>query len=517
MRALGPTASVTTSAGLLGAAAAAATAFALVEVGPTAGIALGVLPAAILAGAALLSWGRAVLLACALALPLTGLTFLFKPIPIAGSNIYVQDLIVLLAVGAWAVASLAGRGREQAPPVPRTPVLGVPFVLFAAAIAIATLRGHFAYGATLYGQPLRLVLYAGIVVTLAGLTVRSLYRLLLGVFYAGTVLITAIALFYLATGGSQTDQFELSTGGSRVLGISTTLYCAGAAFLALLSLRLNPSGGMRVLHLTIATLGLFCVVLGFGRAVYAAVALICVVILVASRSVRQSVLGVVPLALPFLILLAIFVPRLAPDLVQSTRDRVSSPPASDANVQWRERASGAVFSQIREQPLVGVGFGRTSEFVIEVQSSSGLMVPVWQEGGQDPHNGYLYLWAGGGLAALGSFVLILAAFAWDSVRRFRSTTDPLARLLLLWTGATLFAFLVNAASGTMFESPSDLLTIWCLLVLPAVVPRETRPDGLPTGAGDGAPPARATFRRRPPDQNAGQEVGNGAAVRLFGP
>ena len=125
MRALGPTASVTTSAGLLGAAAAAATAFALVEVGPTAGIALGVLPAAILAGAALLSWGRTVLLACALALPLTGLTFLFKPIPIAGSNIYVQDLIVLLAVGAWAVASLAGRGREQAPPVPRTPVLGV--------------------------------------------------------------------------------------------------------------------------------------------------------------------------------------------------------------------------------------------------------------------------------------------------------------------------------------------------------------------------------------------------------
>ena len=81
-----------------------------------------------------------------------------------------------------------------------------------------------------------------------------------------------------------------------------------------------------------------------------------------------------------------------------------------------------MFSQIREQPLVGVGFGRTSEFVIEVESSSGLMVPVWQEGGQDPHNGYLYLWAGGGLAALGSFVLILAVFAWDAVRRFRSTT-----------------------------------------------------------------------------------------------
>src|SRR5262245_23423030 len=106
MRALGPTAQVTTYAGLVGAAAAAATAYALVEAGPKAGIALGVLPAAILAGSVLLSWGRTVLLACALALPLTGLTFLFDPIPLAGSNVYVQDLIVMLALGSWAVASL---------------------------------------------------------------------------------------------------------------------------------------------------------------------------------------------------------------------------------------------------------------------------------------------------------------------------------------------------------------------------------------------------------------------------
>jgi len=497
MRALGPTATVTAYAGLLGAAAAAATAFALVEVGPTAGIALGVLPAAILVGAVLLSWGRIVLLGCALALPLTGLTFLNRPMLIAGSNVYVQDMIVLLALGAWAVASLAGRGREQAPPVPRTPVLGWPFVLFFAAIVIATLRGHFAYGATLYGQPLRLVLYAGIVVTLAGMTVASLYRLLLGLFYPGTVLMTGIALFYLATGGSQTDQFELSTGGERILGISTTLYCAGAVFLALLSLRLDPTGRMRVLHLTIAALGLFCVVLGFGRAVYTAVAVICMLILVASRSVRNSVLGIAPLALPFVLLLALFAPRVAPDLAESARNRVSAAPQSDANVQWRERASRAVFSQIREQPLIGVGFGRTSEFVIEVESSSGLMVPVWQEGGQDPHNSYLFLWAGGGLAALGSFLLILVVFAWDAVRRFRSTADPVARLLILWIGATLTAFLFNAASGTMFESPQDILTMWCLLVLPAVIPRGPRAEGQPAGAGDVQPRSQMALRRRP--------------------
>ena len=134
--------------------------------------------------------------------------------------------------------------------------------------------------------------------------------------------------------------------------------------------------------------------------------------------------------------------------------------------------------------------------MIEQQSVSGLMVPVWQEGGQDPHNGYLFLWAGGGLAALGSFLLILGVFAWDAVRRFRSSTDPIARLLIIWIGATLTAFLVNAASGTMFESPGDLLTIWCLLVLPAVVPREVRREEQAASATGEPPSGRATLRRR---------------------
>lgn len=459
------------TAGLVGASMfAAAAAYALVQIGPTAGIAVGLLPLAVLGAGVLLTHGRIILLGATLGLPLSGITVLGLPIALPGVNLYVQDIILFLAVASWAVAVLVDRGRN-AVPVPRTPALGWPFVLFSAAIVTATIRGHYAYGASLFGQSLRMVLYAGIVVTLAGLTAHQLHRLLLWVFYPGVALTAAVALYYIATGTSQTEQFALSTGGARYLGISTSIYCAAALFLALLNLRVTPASRERVLHFAVAGLALFGVVVGFGRAVYAAVGVTCLLLLVISRPVRNSVLGFLPLALPFLILLGVFVAKASPELVESVSNRVSAPPVQDVNVQWRIEASRAVFEQIRERPLVGVGFGRSSDFFIQVESSvPGLLVPLRQAGGQDPHNGYLYLWAGGGLAALGSFGLILIVFAWDALRRFRSNRDPIARLVLLWTAATLGAFLLNVASGTSLSSPGDLLTIWALLAIPAIVP-----------------------------------------------
>src|ERR687892_757560 len=189
MRAFGPSATFPLLLAALGASLAAS--YALVQVGPSAAIVFGTLPLAVLAaGAVLTAWGRMALLVAALALPLTGIAAVTRPLPIAGPAIFPQDLLVVVALGAWAVAALVGRGREAQPPVPRTPVVGAAFALFAAAIVIATMRGHYAYGASLFGQPLRLVLYAAIVVTLVGLTAERVYRLLVGVFYARTVVTT---------------------------------------------------------------------------------------------------------------------------------------------------------------------------------------------------------------------------------------------------------------------------------------------------------------------------------------
>ena len=87
---------------------------------------------------------------------------------------------------------------------------------------IATLRGHDANGSGLIAQPLRLVLYAAIGLVLWGFTASSLHRLLVTVFYSGTVVTMAWGAYYIATGTSQTGAVDLSTGGARILGISVT-------------------------------------------------------------------------------------------------------------------------------------------------------------------------------------------------------------------------------------------------------------------------------------------------------
>ncbi len=455
---------------IAGAALSALTLYVLLQMGLTAAIAIAALPLIAVGAALLLTSDRVVLLAAALVLPMSGLAVFAQPLPVPGASVFFQDIVIVLAVGAWAFGSLIFGRRGEWPKVPRAPVLGWAFLLFAVAIIVATLRGHYAYGATLFGQPLRLVAYAGIVVTLAGMTVDGLYRLLRAVLYGGTLVTMLWASYFVATGTSQTDQLALSTGGSRILGIGASVYCASALFFALLSLRLTPRGSARMLHLTMAVLGLFGVVLGFGRAVFTATALVCLVLLVFSRSMRSSLFSVIPLALPFLILIGIMIPQVAPDLVETAQQRVSAPPSTDANVQWRVEANKAVFAQVREQPLVGVGFGRLSEFFIRVDAGDGVLVPQRIEIDQDPHNSYAYLWAGGGLAALGTFVLLLATFARDAVRRFRSNPDPKGRLIVLWASGSLFVFLLNAASTPSFTSPVDLLTIWLLMVIPAVVP-----------------------------------------------
>ena len=444
---------------------AAAAGFVLVEVSPTAAVALTLLPLIALAVVYLITSGQAVLYAAAIALPMSTLI----AAPISGS-LYYQDVIAAFALGALIFAKFLGRGRV--PPIPRTPVLGWPYVLFAAAILSATLRGHYAYGTALFGQPLRLFFYAVIVAGLVGMTAQKMYRLLLALFYTGAVLAALVALFLLATGGSSEgkDAVPLSTGGARLLGIETSQYCAGALFLALLNLRLAPGLRARALHLSIAAVATFGVVAGFGRAVYTAVALVGVLLFITSRRLRRSVLSIVPVAVPFLVVLAIGVNQAAPKFVDSVADRMLSPPKTDANVQWRLEANRAVLAQVREQPLFGVGFGRGSEFFINVEDRiTGITTPQRIEIDQDPHNGYIYLLAGGGLVALGSFVLLLGTFALDAVRRYRRNTDPIARLIILWVCATLFVFLLNAASGPSFGIPENILAIWALLVLPAVV------------------------------------------------
>ena len=114
---------------------------------------------------------------------------------------------------------------------------------------VAAYRGHVDYGRQLVGEPIRLVLYAGIACAMVRLTPEKAYRALVAVFYLGTVWMSLNAAYYLASGGSQVDTSDLSTGGTRVLSGSVAMYMAAALILALLNLGIDHHPRRRALPL----------------------------------------------------------------------------------------------------------------------------------------------------------------------------------------------------------------------------------------------------------------------------
>lgn len=452
----------------IGFAAAAAlsavlVALVLVEMGPVPAVALALVPLVAVGVVYLLTSGQLLLFGAAVAMPVSALPMLGGPL---FGPLYAADLVVGLALGAVILSRFVLAGTL--PPVPRTPVLGLPLAVFGAVVAAATLRGADAYGAALFGQPLRLAFYSAIVGAFIGVTVPRMYAFLQGLFYGVAVYAVLLSVYVLATGAVVADQATLSTGGTRILPIGHSLYSAGALFFAMLSLRFGL--GSRWLHIAMGAIALYGVVLGFGRAVYAAVAIVGLVFFATSPRLRRAVYAAVPIALPFFALAAMGIALAAPQLVEATSSRLFSPPESDANVRWRIEANSAVFEHVREQPLLGVGFGRPAPFYFERPNPTTGWPEVQRiDIGQDPHNGYMLLLAGGGVLLLAAFVYLLVTFARDAIRRYRANADPKARLIVLWSAAVLFAYLVNTASGTTFSVPDGILIVWALLVLPAVV------------------------------------------------
>jgi len=303
------------------------------------------------------------------------------------------------------------------------------------------------------------------------LSARSAYKGIVAVFYAGTVWMVINAAYYLATGTSQVDTSGLSTGGLRILSGSVGTYMAAALILALLNLQLDTNARRRILHAAIAGLAAFAVTVAFTRAVYLGLLLPIVFLLLQGR-VRRALLSVLPICIPFLVLLGILAGNLAPQLGPTFLRRITASPTRDANVLIRERSSAEVRKQFLESPLPGVGFGRTAWVSTQYRDpQSGIVFDRRLLIGQDPHDSYVYLLAGGGLLVVVPFFLMLIGYAIDVVKRLRGAGDRFERALLLWSALSLIVILVSAAAGTVFEQSSDVLAMWTLLVLPAIVPR----------------------------------------------
>ncbi|MEP6811359.1 MAG: hypothetical protein ABI990_00065 [Actinomycetota bacterium] len=382
-----------------------------------------------------------------------------------GTALYPSDIVLALAFGGWLVSHLVQ--PADTPRWPRTFVLSWPFVLVALTILLGVLRGHARYGTNYLSEPTRFFLYAGVAGAIAGMTAKEAYRGLVVVFYAGTAVQTILGLYHLASGTSQTASAALSTGGPRALALSTAMYLAGALILALLNVELDRGGRRQALHLVVAGLAAFDVIISLGRTTFAALAVLIPVMILALRHTRRAVVGFVPLLLPVLVLLVLVVVQVRPSLPSTLSHRLTGHVSNDTAVITRQREYDAMIAGVGKELALGVGFGRTVRWISDdgsVQQSSG-----------DLENSYLWILAGGGLLALSSVILLILAFFGDAIRRLRGA-EPEARALLIFSMSLVFIFAVNALTGPLFSDPTFALGVWVALLLPATVRRTPPPE-----------------------------------------
>ena len=420
-------------------------------------------PALLVAGAALIASNRAILVFVAFALDLSGVIALREPV--LGTSVYTSDIILALALGSWVAAWLIAPGGHR-PSWPATPILGWPLLVFAIFIGIGVVRGHERWGLAYLSQPVRFVLYAGIAAAIADMTVRQAWRGLTLVFYLGAAWNAVAATYYLATGTTQWDVgSRVSTGGTRVLTLTTALYLAGALVLALLNFEREHNFGRRFLHLFIAALATYGIAVSYGRGVWYAVVGVMVLLFVTRSRLRQAALLVLPLLLPLLLLSGIGLSQAAPTFVPGVVERVTTiRPTQDASIRWRQKANEAIWDQVREDPVIGVGFGKGASFTL---GSTRFHIT------QDPHDSFLFLWAGGGILALGAFLLLFVLFLRDAWRRYLSQLE-ISAALIAWSVALWFCIVANSLVEPQLTQANSILVFWILMLLPSIVPYKDR-------------------------------------------
>jgi hypothetical protein len=150
-----------------------------------------------------------------------------------------------------------------------------------------------------------------------------------------------------------------------------------------------------------------------------------------------------------------------PQEIEVVADRASltKDDPSQAGARQGASAAGSDNGWPGENALLGLGFGRTFNY-------------IWNGAGYqsqgDPHNSYIWILAGGGVLALACVLTLMGIYLWDAVRRIRAAVS-FERALVLWAVGTWFVFMVNALTGPILTDPSFLLTIWVVMLLPALV------------------------------------------------
>ena len=375
--------------------------------------------------------------------------------------IYPADLMVALALAGWVATKLASPSDRAT--WRRSLVLSWPFGLFAIAVLAGVFRGHQRWGVSYLSEPTRLLAYSMIGAALAGVAPKTAFRAFTAVFYTGAAYQAVLGVYYLGTGRSQTPlTAAVSTGGTRALSLGTAVYLTGSLVLALLHLELDREGRRPLLHLTIAGLALFGIVISLGRTTFAAVAVLVPLLLFGLRRMRRVLLSWLPLILPVAVFLATAMLLLHPSLASSLTGRLTGKLSNDAALVQRRHEVHATLHGIGSSPLLGFGFGRPVQWV-GVDGSQHTSTG-------DPENSYAWILAGGGALAIAALAVLMLAFYGDAWRRLRDAEHE-ARALVVFSMSMVFVLLVNAFTGPIFSDPTFALSLWVALLLPATVVR----------------------------------------------
>ncbi len=290
---------------------------------------------------------QAALFLAALLLPLTGAGQLDQPTEVGSLAVFPSDLIVLAALASAIALRLLSSERDR-PRMLSTPVLGWPLLVFALFLVPGILRGHERYGESLVSQPVRLVFYAGIAAAMTEITVRQAFRWITIGLYAGAVWQAILAVYYIATGTSQTQIDVLSTGGTRVLSLTTGMFLGTTLVMAIVNIDLETRPRRRLVHALFGAIAAIGIVLAFGRTTFLALAVVLVFLAWALPDLRRTAIRAWRWWVPALVVAVAAVAVIAPQTATQVVDRVKANPLTDQSVRWRLAGIHAVLAGMRD-------------------------------------------------------------------------------------------------------------------------------------------------------------------------
>lgn len=373
-------------------------------------------------------------------------------VPLGGGGIFISDLLLGPLVAAWLASLLSSRTVTAT----RSPVT-LPLVLFMVWVMVAAFIGYQnGNDVKLVLQDLRglfyYVLFFWVITSIAD---RRSILIVLKALAVCVVAGFAVGLLYTAMGKAQSTGF-VEVGVSRFPGPNDA-FLMGSILLAGW-VAMWPAGRRRPrvlwLLLAIAVVGLM---LSFIRGYWVGfvVGLLYLAILLRTSQRVRLLAGVLIAGS----LLAVATATLQPAVFASVVSRAVAVTAiNDRNVQYRFLENQAVERQVRQQPLVGYGLGKT--FVPDFQRYGIPLEPKIYI-----HNNYLWFLQRMGAVGLGLFAWFMLAFIFPrgGVGSYRAEDDPWLVGLVVGTRALMVALLFVSITSPQFNAMSDVAVIAVLM------------------------------------------------------